>query len=44
MQLNAGMDHLNGREPDKTLYAINFFSWSLITGFGTYYELIKKKK
>ena len=42
--LNAGMDQLNDREPDFTLYSINFFLWSLIIGFGTYYELKKKKK
>ena len=42
--VNAGMDHLNDREPDFTLYVINFFLWSLIIGFGTYYEFKKKKK
>ena len=42
--VNAGMDYLNEREPDFTLYIINFFLWALLIGFGTYFELVRKKK
>jgi hypothetical protein len=41
--VNAGMDQLNEREPDFTLYAINFFLWLIIRKLSNYWSFKVKK-